>query len=805
MTPRGSGSPAAEVASVIASRLPTGPRPATVTPAVQRSVDQVIAPSATPEQRQQAYTSTQRDVDARGGATSDKPVGRLVGDLNPGVADRELPAIAAETLRRQNLPAVATPETVRAVDARISPRATPEQRAQAYGATQRSLVTVPRGVPPERLPQHAEQVLTQQGVPTVTSDAVAEVQRSATTGRPADVARTLEAQTRGLAPDQVDGVIRGSQPTLTEVARRPEARGTDAAQFYEPLARVAETGTHAGVQSLSQVAAAGIDAAPTPAAERQTAQRIGEALSTNVTTGGRGALAVETVGVLERSGKTSSANAVAGAVTSRIAEVRETFTDAADRVNELNGQLGQLTATFGPTMSPEQRQLAIDAFKNQHREEYDAYERAAAGLEGVLPASRELANAANETLRDEAGEVFKQLPAFGQSDRGQQYLRQQVELQVLGQPSFLDGLPEAASKVKDGLDSIGKLQGSLVRALGTVALQHAAEGQALLDSVGPSSTATPEEIETARRLAGDRITQAQRTFESLQRNPSLYGLSGPEADALAPAYQAVIRGEPGAVEALNRQLSQVGGGIGGPNARFTQSLRGLGVVAGTIALAQSPQNLAEGVTALGNALSVGGDGGTLALETFGSAGGALGKLFARASGVGGVITAIGDGITAVDAFRRGEFFEGTIKSFSALGGATLAVSALGAAAGVQVVPVAGQIAGGVLLALGAAGSVAQAWQGIFDQEAGTVAYLGAAGVPEDVAEEIFNLAQHTDENAFYNPFTNPKAFADSLGVPEDQLLRTLSGMTPEQREAAYEGGRVAAWRAANDPFYAPAN
>lgn len=127
---------------------------ATVDPAVSRTVDALLSPSATAQQKNEANVRLQDHVDGAGG----------IGGA--GVDPAQLPAPAQRLLADAGLPTVA-PEVVRSVDQVIGPGATLEQRLAGYRSVGAYVDRVggvsDQGITAEALPARASELLREAG------------------------------------------------------------------------------------------------------------------------------------------------------------------------------------------------------------------------------------------------------------------------------------------------------------------------------------------------------------------------------------------------------------------------------------------------------------------------------------------------------------------------------------------------------------------------------------------------------------------------------------------------------------------
>jgi hypothetical protein len=142
----------------------------------------------------------------------------------------------------------------------------------------------------------------------------------------------------------------------------------------------------------------------------------------------------------------------------------------------------------------------------------------------------------------------------------------------------------------------------------------------------------------------------------------------------------------------------------------------------------------------------------------------------------GGLTAVLDGISAVDAFKEGNLVEGAGFSASAVGGAILTAAAFSSA-----VPVAGQIIGGVLVAVGFG---LQQWAHVREankNEGPTQEFLEGAGLSSKLAEELSN---HTGEGFPAGPAL--AEVAKHLNIPPEQLIAHLETLSEDQLKRLVE-------------------
>ncbi len=488
-------------------------------------------------------------------------------------------------------------------------------------------------------------------------------------------------------------------------------------KVVEHLVRASETAGPEGSKLIADGVAKGIPEGSLP-----------EGLEKSLDT----AFSVHLAEALHEAGKPLAAKEIVKAQTALLEEVREDFGKAAEKVDALNQKLALLVAGFGPAMTDEQKQSAIEAFKKQHAKEYEAFEKAGAKLARMVDgASEALVSDAlpkdawyTKQLREEATAALQELPRLGETEAGQEVIATALEKQAKGEESFLNRMPEVALVAKDATKFLGDVSNVVVKSIANKVLTLSAAGR-----------------------PGD----AHALFAGLQQNAKLFGASVESMTKISGALEDVLNGKPNALATLEGELRKSAGGVPGApyNARGGQALRGLALVVTLAGNADAWKNFSEAelkdkVKTVATSFGLGFDGGMLALDVLGKAEklGAVTKLLGRGSGLATGIIAITDGITAVKAFQDGDYAQGAVSTASAIGGVILGTTVFTAAAGVQVVPIAGQIAGVILVAGGLIGQLALKNHNAKMDEKDAQAFLEAAGIPENVAKELSDLDKH---------------------------------------------------------------
>jgi hypothetical protein len=465
--------------------------------------------------------------------------------------------------------------------------------------------------------------------------------------------------------------------------------------------------------------------------------------------------AAELVHALRSAGKTAQAEQLESLATGRLHELRTQFGDANDKVQKANTDLARLVAGFGPMLTDEQKLKAIDAFKARHKEDYDAWEASGAKLGNALDFVAEDSNVAGGPLSKEASEVYKLLPDIGDTKGGGEAFVHALEKQKEGEETFLDRVPELMKEGKEGKELTERISNVMVKNIGRQALKLTSSNQ---------------------------VKEAQELLEGLTKNARMFGVDKKEMEEVVESLKDVAKGEKGALEALTHKISLTKPDMPGFSGRGSQAIRGLALI---LCIPGTVENwrkgdLASYVRASADTLNLGLDGGVLALDVMGKSA-EFAKFLKFAKGASGGLNAVGavlDGISAAKAFARGDYGEGIASSASAAGGAILATAALTAAAGVQVVPAAGQVIGAVLVVGGMVGGwivnerrAAKAEKAMEDD---AQKFLEATGVDPKRADELSDLRRDNGRNV--RPFL--QQLAADLGMTPQALWQHILTLPP---------------------------
>ncbi|PTL80232.1 hypothetical protein [Vitiosangium sp. GDMCC 1.1324] len=479
-------------------------------------------------------------------------------------------------------------------------------------------------------------------------------------------------------------------------------------------------------------------------------------------------------GSLQSAGKTESAQYMARIVKDQIKSVREDFEKKAGKVEELNARLAHLVSGFGSGMSADQKKAAIAAFKERHKDEYAAVEAAAQNLHGLLKAAPEMnkvqvSGEDGKELQGEVKNLLKQAGAFAETEYGQKAIQDDLaqSLETDGDKpsssSWFDSVAGELSKDKDLGDSALKFSGAATKAVGALMLNAMAEK-------GPEG--------------------ATQILDGLKNHAALFGVSDEVMQEMTPLMEAVVRGDEGAVAKMNERYKalsgEINGGVGGTTT-LTNGNRifgGLMIATSAVGVVKAVKDgaagdleLKDGIKAVGDTVGGGADTAAMVLEIMGRNPATLTKLLGGASGVGTALGAVSDGISSWQEFKNGHALTGGSKAAAAVGGAVLATTLISGAVGAQVVPVAGQVIGGLLFVGGTVAAVfSSANDKTKDAEKDAQAFLEAGGVPKNVAEKLKAFDEGVDAGGFF------RQAAAELAIKPEQLLARLNGMNEDQLE-----------------------
>lgn len=435
---------------------------------------------------------------------------------------------------------------------------------------------------------------------------------------------------------------------------------------------------------------------------------------------------------LKAAGKPELARQVDALITTRMGALTKDFESKSADVAQAKVDLARLISGFGPLVPPEKQQAAVAAFKARHQKEFAAWEASGS----------KLARAAefisySQGWNEKAAAL---LPDALSTQGGQALVTQALSDSGKGLRTFLDGAKDS-SKVAKNLQLI-------------------------------AVKATAQQALSLTRLG--KTTEAKAALEALKKN-GLLGMDPAKTDKVLSSLQGVIDGKQGALESFNDELRKAK-----PSEGLGTALKAFGWAASIASGLQRGLNAKDLKSSVKASAEVVGPTGEIAAWTVellskseasaikaleasvpASKGVALtapeaawatnSKMLGKGLGaIGSGLGAALDAIASVQSFADGKTVEGSLSAASAIGGAVLAVDSFGAALGMQVVPVWGQIAGAALVIGGTIGKAAWEWHkgNVREEnaEADAKAYLEAAGVHPLLANELSDIKRADGRN-----------------------------------------------------------
>ncbi|WP_347402652.1 peptidoglycan-binding protein [Corallococcus macrosporus] len=343
------------------------------------------------------------------------------------------------------------------------------------------------------------------------------------------------------------------------------------------------------------------------------------------------------------------AKAIHQTLWSAIEGLRAPFAAVADKAEEHQKQLTELLSGPAKILTPEQQQAFTATYLNDPARKHDLaeFERYSKLLARAAPDGPPSGKQGPEVVA-----LARELPRMAATQSGAEYLASQLTAQGENRPTFLDTL----GKLKDLKDFDEKLAVALVKSAGSGAILAA----------GFKSKGGAEAI-----------------FNGLAKNAHLFGMAPKDMQQ----YVKLLRGiKPdstqeqvqGITQSLRGLLKEQETGLpGSPDSPRGQALRGLGVlVTASAAVGDAAgwnqADFAAKLKIVGDGLSVGGDGATFVLDALGKAAPVLSKVFDKASGVGTLLGAVGDGIQTFQAVQEGKYWKASASGAQALGALLMA-------------------------------------------------------------------------------------------------------------------------------------
>jgi hypothetical protein len=398
---------------------------------------------------------------------------------------------------------------------------------------------------------------------------------------------------------------------------------------------------------------------------------VSQATREGILAGEGGLFGAELAKALASQGKPEAAAQLREVTRAGLEAVRGDFNAASTDVDRANQELQRIIAEVGPALTDEQKQALIDAHRQKNQHVYDAYETAAKKLAPTMDAYATMAEdpAAEPWERELAAQAIKEcLPKLGDTEAGSEFIARAIEKQGKGGESAIS---KALAIGKDDQDFLTKMSMTISKGMAYVAVRGARA-----------------DFDTSKLYAGFAKTGAA------------FGLDHDKMDQLAGLYARIGPSTPAEeLKGINREIGKLTGDIDGFGSGVRgQALKGIGLAlnvgAAVSGVAGSgDKTVAEQIKAAGDLLAAGSDAGNFVLEKFLKA--SKSPLLSGINGIGTGITAVVDGIQAIQAYKEGRGFGALSSGSLALGGVISAAAALGLS-----VPVGGQIAAAALIVVG---------------------------------------------------------------------------------------------------------
>jgi hypothetical protein len=597
--------------------------------------------------------------------------------------------------------------------------------------------------------------------------------------RAAAEALQREAEALKDDPEALAELYEGSKETVEKVAEDLGRRVSenDDGQTEETLRALASAADHLGAEATQGIGEALAKALP----NQDNLNELDDELHSLAEDGLGLNLSTALVSELGKLGKSEAANELTDVLTEGISTARGEFQDAQNKVDELNEELAYMVQSYGGLLSEDQLQAAVEDFKTRHADEYAALEREASEFTQVLDSVAQLSggNGAVAGLsEDNRAKVLEEankalvnvFPRLGDTEAGALALSQALEAQGRGEPTFLDQVTELTKNLTD--EQLKDLASDETEAAGFADVVSFQQGVA----------------ETMFKAATLNISlhpeRAQATLDGLKQNAALFGVDAAKLQTLADDVTALASATDAAeIERLKTKISDQSKELEflSPSTRAGQAFGAFTTVLGVIGAAGSLENwdelnLQDKISAIGGALDTGIGAYQTILGVAGRAS-SISSLAGRASGVLGGLGVVLDGMSAVDAFRNGDYVSGAGYSATAVGGAILTAAAFSNA-----VPVAGQIAAGVLIAVGFG---LQQWAHVRESnkhEGPAQDFLEGAGLSSKLAEELSN---HTGNGFPAGPAI--VEVAKLLNLSPEQLIAHLETKSEGELQSFIEG------------------
>lgn len=570
-------------------------------------------------------------------------------------------------------------------------------------------------------------------------------------------------------PARLRQLITQSQPALAELGKTLTSGNPIDGRAAAVLSKLSAAASDAGQESSDAIARALVQGNP-----QARSPELIEQLDKSISNGDGAALGISLAKAYHAAGNTEMAHALTETATTAVALLQKDFSQAASAVDGFNQQAGRLLGNLAPGLTNDQISDALKNYREQggNPKIFDTFEDASKKYARATRDFPRLATPEFEQVsrdyeeatpglakgalyaqaRHMAAGVANDFTRMSESQSGREMLASELEKQGRGQKT-----------VFEDLSSIGKdLQGDFV------------------GKMGQSIAKTVSALQVQRALTGlGQGRDMSALFKGLEKDAAFFGISRESMEDLTSEFARLQAGAtPEEIKAASQRMNQiiVGAETGTPGAepgsKVGQALRGLSLAFSFGALVGTGRDFQKGdikdvLKFAGDSLQAGADAGTMLLSNVGEVidSASKGKLSSelleaaagKVGGVGQLITAVSDGISSIRNFADGKFGAGIADGTQSIGGALLAGGAL-----LEGFPVAGTIAGAVLITVGIATKIVVSHD---EEEAFRKTQrqlLDAAHVPTDYRDRL--LSADSDRL---------RTLGRDLALPPDKLQRLL--------------------------------
>lgn len=571
---------------------------------------------------------------------------------------------------------------------------------------------------------------------------------------PAEALKVLDKTLMGTDPTRQKQLLESLKPELARLAAASVKSNRDAGavetagNYLEAMRTIAPDAREVMVGALASAVPSGKDWKSGISHMGQTA--LGEALSKTLKRN------FETAGVLTtalmKSGKLEQASGVRFLVAEQARALRGTFEAKEKTVQKLRGELALLNQGVGSLMDEGQRLKAISAFKAEHKDEFEAFDKAAGEYAEVLKA-----------LTNDTGPM--QDGRFAYNDN--KAFEKEMELAKKHLPS-INSTPEGEKVILTALEEQAK-------GLGPKWLQEVADVTKNTKAVA-DGTANVIAMGIAQLGARGSLTKKFEVYNLLDANKHLLGIDKAAVDKLSDAFSS-IDGSEVSNQKVKKAFDELGsGGAYGKSPVTHNALKLIGIGLSAYGLARGLKDWKQGdaltkVKTIVDGANLGVEGSRYALELFGKKG--VADTLGRFGGGGlGVISGVLDGYSAYQQFKEGNIGAGVGTSMSAAGSLLMGAATLS-----ESIP-GGQLIGAGLALAGLVTNLVVGSREKGKQERASekdaLAYLLGGGVDAAVAKPLSNVREDDHRNAGI-PI---RQIAERLGMKGDELFQKLQKLPP---------------------------